>query len=429
MGFNIGYLCKRMKLGKMLFDIGISGAGHTGLSAAIALAKKGFSVLLIDPQDRANGGQTELDQSTHIQRTTACLNQATAFLKSIDVWDFLEPNACPLQHLRIINQQKIGSINLGTSQTIFSAEEIGESQFGFNVPLAESLLALKRTAEQEPLIDLKLGLSLFKLKQFNEYAELHLSNGQKFCTKLVIGADGGQSSVRHLASIPFVTKNTGQTVLSFNIVHQKPHKNISTEIYSEGGPFTLVPLRSTDGKNSSAVVWMQKKFDAQSLLRLTPARFLKVVDHATRGILGEVNSCSVIGKKEITIKVAGQVKNGRAILLGEAAHLLPPIGAQGFNLSVQEICNLTKLAVAYRDRLGSEEMVQDYQAQVLPESLIRSSGVGLLNLVAFSSNPASQIGREIGLTLLRQSPALRRFAMHFGLFNATKLQPFKQRNS
>ena len=413
--------CSSLSLArKILFDIGISGAGHAGLAAAISFAKSGFTVVLIDPQDRSKSSPTYQTGYDHLERTTAYLNQAVEFFDWIDVWDFLKPEACPLKHLRIVNQQTIGQAKLGSSQTTFSAREVGHNQFGFNVPLKESLLALKKAAERQAGIEWRLGYKLTDFNQRADCTELYLSNGQVVRTKLLVGADGSQSGVRRFASIPTVKKQTGQIILTFNITHEKPHANFSTEIYSSGGPFTLIPLRRLGEENRSAVVWMQTRHDAELLLRLTPDAFLKQLQHRTMEILGEVISCSAIGKKEVTIELAKKMKSGRAVLIGEAAHSIPPIGAQGFNLSVQEISTLTKLALDYREHLGCPEMVQKYEALALPRSFARCGGVGLLNLVAQSKNPASQIGRELGLTLLRRSPTLRQSVMQLGLFGATK---------
>lgn len=165
---------------------------------------------------------------------------------------------------------------------------------------------------------------------------------------------------------------------------------------------------------------MQTRHDSELLLRLTPDAFLKQLQHRTMKILGEVISCSDIGKKEVTIEIAKKMKSGRAVLIGEAAHSIPPIGAQGFNLSVQEISTLTKLSLDYSEHLGCLEIVQKYEALALPRSFARCGGVGLLNLVAQSKNPTSHIGRELGLNLLRRSPTLRQSVMQLGLFAATK---------
>ena len=377
-------------------------------------------MVLIDPQDRSKSSQMYQNGYNHSERTTAYLNQAVEFLDSIDVWDFLKAEACPLKHLRIVNKQTSWPSKMGPSETIFSANEVGHNQFGFNVPLKDSLRALKKAAEQQAGIEWKLGYKLTDFSQRADCAELYLSNGQVVRAKLLLGADGSQSGVRRVASISSVKKQTNQIVLTFNITHEKPHANFSTEIYSSGGPFTLIPLRSSGEENRTAVVWMQTRHDAELLLRLTPDAFLKKLQHQTMDILGEVISCSAIGKKEVTIEIAKKMKSGRAVLIGEAAHSIPPIGAQGFNLSVQEISTLTELSLDYKNRIGCPEMVQKYEALALPRSLARCGGVGLLNLVAQSSNPALQIGRELSLTLLRRSPTIRQAVMQLGLFGATK---------
>ena len=405
-----------MPKGFSLFDIVISGAGHTGQVTALAFAKHGFSVALIDPVDRSQFSNVKKTTLINTQRTTAYLNKAIEFLDELGVWQNMEQDASALETLAIVNQNSSFLRPRAPTETAFHAHEIGKSEFGFNVPLEDCFTALSTAVKDNDLITAYFGVSVTNLNAHDDHAVVTLSDGQTITTKLLIGADGGQSAVRQMVNIRSFEKITGQTVMAFNVIHDAPHGNRSSEIYSKGGPFTLIPMKDKDNHHRSAVVWMQDTATADHVMTLSSDAFLAKVNDQSCGLVGHIQSCSDIATKPVTIQVARQMVKQRVALLGEAAHHLPPIGAQGFNLSIQDISTLLALAQSNRDQLGGQQMLTRYQQKRLPENIARSSGVGLLNLLAYSGNPIMQMGREMGLALLRRSPDLRRLAMTQGMF-------------
>ena len=103
------------------------------------------------------------------------------------------------------------------------------------------------------------------------------------------------------------------------------------------------------------------------------------------------------------------------MLLGEAAHLLPPIGAQGYNSSIKDIRVLSEVVLESQNDIGSSATLKRYQSLRLPDIYLRTAGVGALNFLAWSGNPLLQTMRLTGLNLLQNSKLLKKTAMRFGL--------------
>ena len=136
------------------------------------------------------------------------------------------------------------------------------------------------------------------------------------------------------AGISVKTHNFGQKALAFAVTHSIPHKNISTEIHLSGGPFTLVPLRDHDGKPSSAVVWMDKSEEAAKLMNMKDKEFEEEMTQRSCNVLGPLKLASKKSSWPIISQIADRIYSQRLALIGETAHVVPPIGAQGLNLSL-----------------------------------------------------------------------------------------------
>ena len=174
-------------------------------------------------------------------------------------------------------------------------------------------------------------------------ALIHLSNGQKWRSRLMIAADGRASTVREALQIIVHKTDFAQSALSFTVCHDAPHDNISTEIHQSGGPFTLVPLPDYKGRPCSAVVWMERQQNAQMLVDLPAHAFQRAVNMRSAGIMGHLSVVTKPSAWPIISQIAERFYGPRTALIAEAAHVLPPIGAQGLNLSLADIQTLLEL--------------------------------------------------------------------------------------
>ena len=393
----------------------VIGAGPTGLVSALTFAKAGYDIVVIDPVDRVGNASSENSNGVQDRRTTAHLTPTVKFLEELGIWNEICQNACALERLVIIEDTSQNLISNRQRKTVFDPSELGSQNFGYNVPIRDNLEGLVKLAKANSNITLVFGIGLQRVVRDNKSVFGILTDGATIEAKLIIGADGGNSQVRKSLGIGVKKKYTGQTALSFHITHEKPHFNISTEIYSDGGPLTLVPMRRKNKEHGSAVVWMQDTEKASFMANNDSDLFLNHLQEKSCDTLGKILSCSAISSRPVTVQLANRIIDRRVVLLGEAAHLLPPIGAQGYNSSIKDIKVLSHAVLESQNDPGASAALKKYRSLRLPDIYLRTVGVGTLNFLAWSENPLLQRFRLTGLNLLQNSAFLKKNAMQFGL--------------
>ena len=398
-----------------MFDIVVIGAGPAGLVSALKCAQAGYEVAVIDPVDRADAAESEYSDGSLDRRTTAHLSPTVKFLEDLGVWSEISHNACALEKLVIIENTPHHSISERQKRTVFDPLVLGKQNFGYNVPIRDNLRGLARLARANSNITMVFGVGLNTIVQDDEMVSATLTDGATIEAKLIIGADGSNSQVRKSLGIGVKKKYTGQTALSFHIKHADPHLNTSTEIYSDGGPLTLVPMSWQNEEHESAVVWMQDADKANILSNYDSDLFASHVREKSCDTVGVIHSCSAIDARPVVVQLADQIIDRRVVLLGEAAHLLPPIGAQGYNSSIKDIKVLSEVVLERKNDPGSYVNLRRYQSLRLPDIYLRTAGVGVLNFLAWSKNPLLQKMRFTGLNLLQSSKLLNKTTMRFGL--------------
>ena len=398
-----------------MFDIMVIGAGPTGLVSALTFAKAGYNVAIIDPVNRAGIDSNENTGGLQDRRTTAHLTPTVKFLEELGIWDEICQNACALERLVIIEDTSQNLFSNQQKRTVFDPSELGRQNFGYNVPIRDNLKGLVKLVKANSNITLFFGVGLQSVVRDDKSVFGILTDGATIEAKLLIGADGGNSQVRKSLGIGVKKKYTGQTALSFHITHEEPHFNTSTEIYSDGGPLTLVPMGRKNKEHESAVVWMQNANKACRLVNYDSDLFLDHVRKKSRNTVGKILSCSAISSRPVIVQLANQIIDRRVVLVGEAAHLLPPIGAQGYNSSIKDIRVLSDAILESQDDPGSIAALKKYRSLRLPDIYLRTAGVGALNFLAWSGNPLLQRARLAGLDFLQNNKFLKKSAMRFGL--------------
>jgi len=207
----------------------------------------------------------------------------------------------------------------------------------------------------------------------------------------------------------------GQKALAFATTHPIPHQNVSTEIHRSGGPFTLVPLPDRDGRPSSAVVWMETGPEVQRLATLPVAAFEAEINARSCGILGPLTLVSPRGVWPIISQIAARMSAERVALIAEAAHVVPPIGAQGLNMSLADLAALLDLATANPADLGSRAMLDAYHRKRHFEVQARVTGIDALNRASMLGDPALRDLRAAALNALYSLAPVRKTLMKAGL--------------
>ncbi|MGH1414339.1 MAG: UbiH/UbiF family hydroxylase [Pelagimonas sp.] len=393
----------------MDYDIVISGGGIAGLTATAAFAQAGFSVLCVDPTPPV----TDRDAAGADLRTTAFLQPAQAFLEEIGLWARLADHAMPLQTMRIVDAGGPEPEPRVTKD--FNASDISDRPFGWNLP--NWLLRREMAAQLEALdrVDFRPGTATTTLFTREGEARVGLSDGSRLRSRLLIAADGRHSPMRKAAGIDVKTTGFGQKALAFAVTHPIPHDNVSTEIHRTGGPFTLVPLPDHQGRPSSAVVWMEEGPKAQALMALPDAELEEAMSVRSCHLFGPLKIASQRTIWPIIAQEADPLCGQRIALVAEAAHVVPPIGAQGLNMSLKDITALRDLAVASPSTLGDRAMLDAYHRARITDIRARVAGITVLNKTSMLSNPLLRDSRAAALNALYSVKPVRKTLMQLGL--------------
>ena len=389
-------------------DVFVAGAGLAGSIAALSYAKAGRTVLIADPVNYDS-------KSNFDYRTTAYLQPSKLFLEKIGVWAAIQNSAVPLEIMKIIDAS--GGTHPGEIKTEkdFKSSDISELPFGWNVQNSFMRKSLKDLLVLHNNCKIINAESVVDFLSRDDIAYVKLSSGKSIKAKLVIAADGRNSILRKKAGISVKTHRFGQKALAFAVTHPTPHNNISTEIHRSGGPFTFVPLPDHDGKPSSAIVWMERGEKAKNLMDLETKKFESEMTERSCNVLGPLKLASKRSLWPIISQIADSIYSQRLALIGETAHVVPPIGAQGLNMSLADIKVLSDLDEKYSNDLGSAHTLKKYQNSRIADIRQRVFGVSALNQISISQNKAVQNVRAFGLEKLFQLPVIKNSAMKLGM--------------
>ncbi|MGR3464874.1 FAD-dependent monooxygenase [Limimaricola sp.] len=387
-------------------DILVSGGGIAGLSAAAAFGARGFSVLCVDPAPPV----TVMEDAGADLRSTAFLQPARALLDEAGLWARLAPNATPLQIMRIVEAGRGAPVTRD-----FDAADLGPLPFGWNLPNWLLRREMAARIAQMARVEFRAGTGFAGITTREDRALVRLSDGECVAAKLVVAADGRSSPVREACGIGVRTRRYGQKALAFAVTHERPHDNVSTEVHRSGGPFTLVPLPDHEGRPSSAVIWMEPGREAARLAALPVSDFDIEATARSERVLGRLHLVTGRQAWPIIMQTARALTARRVALVAEAAHVMPPIGAQGLNTSLADIACLADLAAARPEALGDAAMLDAYASRRAGDIALREHGIDALNRLAMAGGPLAQGLRGLGLSVMHDLPALRRGLMRLGL--------------
>ena len=377
-------------------DIVVAGTGPAGLMAAIALARAGFGVVLAGPEPTAGD-----------RRTTALMKPSLDFLDGIGVLDGLRREAAPLRVMRIVD----GTKRLLRSPAVtFRATEIGEELFGLNIPNRHLVSTLLAAVAATPGIE-RVPSLVANWVTGPEHIKAELADGKVVAARLAVAADGRLSPAREAAGIRMRMRESRQSALVLSFSHARDHEDISTEFHTEDGPFTQVPL---PGKRSS-LVWVTTPKRAAALADMDDDTLSRTVETMMGSMLGRVEIEPGRQVYPLASALPDSFAANRIALVGEAAHIFPPIGAQGLNLGIRDIESLVRNAIRHAQDPGAADALAAYDRSRRPDILARASAVDLLNRSLISDMLPMQIVRTAGLSLLDRAAPLRALFMREGL--------------
>lgn len=317
------------------FDLVVVGAGIVGAAAALAAARDGLKVALVETREppRWQAGEPDL-------RVVAFAPDNAALLADLGVWESVRAaRAHAYRRMRVWDAA-------GGGELCFDADAIGRAELGHiveNALLADRLWA---ACAGEPGIHRFCPATVASLAQDEHAAALTLSDGSVLHARLVLGADGAASSLRELAGLEAPLHDYGQRGLVAYVGTEQPHEDTAWQRFLPTGPLAFLPF--ADGRCS--IVWTLPAAEATRLLETDEASFRRELTRAFDARLGEVVSVSARAAFPLRRQLASGYVAGRVVLAGDAAHVVHPLAGQGVNLGLRDVAGLRAAWRAARER-------------------------------------------------------------------------------
>ena len=377
----------------------VVGGGPAGLTAALALAEGGIETALVS-----------LRPALADNRTSFLVDSSVAALKALGVWEGCETQAAPLCVMRIVDDT--GRL-WRAPEVKFNAYEIGLEAFGYNIENRHLVVALEQRAAALP------GLRLIEdevraVVPGEHDVTVTLKSGEEMQAPLVVAADGRRSLCREAAGIGVNERRYRQTALTVSFAHSRPHNDVSTEFHTPSGPFTVVPLPG----DRSSLVWVLEPGEAEVMAALDDAGLSAEIEYRSHSILGRIEVEPGRGLFPLSVATARRFAANRIALVGESAHVVPPIGAQGLNLGLRDAAAIAEAAVAakrFGRDIGGPGVMARYERMRRADVGSRTLAIDVLNRTLLTDLLPVQGARGLALYMIDQIGPLRRALMREGV--------------
>ncbi len=386
------------------YDLIIVGGGLAGNCLALALKDAGLSCAIVEantPEQLANSAAGD--------RALALAAGTVKQLEELGVWQGISHAATAIKNIHISDKGHFGKTRL-------SAEKEQVAALGYVIAArdlethAAKLVNDTNTVHYCPARVVGLNSDADNIK-------VNIQQGDQSLTltaKLLVGADGGQSSIRQLLGIKQQITEYGQTALVTTITSTLAHHNTAFERFTNSGPLALLPI----AHKQCSVVWTRSTEDAKALMQASEAKFLAELQTCFGYKLGKLSLSAPIRSFPLSLIRAEKMIANRAVIIGNAVHQLHPVAGQGFNLGLRDVIELARLLTTQHQAtkdVGAEDFLKDYaKARQKDHDLV----IGFTNnVIRIFSNDWLPLAaaRNVGLTLLDHIPKakslLSRYAM------------------
>jgi 2-octaprenyl-6-methoxyphenol hydroxylase len=379
-------------------DVAIVGGGLVGATLAYALASQGWRVTMLEAVAPRSESQPSYDD-----RTLALSDSSCNILAGLGIWPSLRDEATPIRRVIVRELDGPGRVELDPA-------EHGLQQFGHVVEARAFGTTIMQLLPGLETLRMFMPASVHRMATSDESVKLAFEfQGQKQEIKapLVVGADGAASFVREAAGIRASEHDYGQTAVVCNITPARAHQGRAFECFTETGPFAVLPHQG----QRCGLVWCLGEKEAEEKLAMGEADFLAAAQARFGDELGEFQRLGRRTSYPLKQVRALDDTARRTVILGNAAHAIHPIGAQGFNLGLRDVAVLAEL-LSDAKRNGSDpgdsDLLGEYHDWRQYDQTSTMAWSDTLARIYANPGPGARLVRSAGLVAHRLLPSLRR---------------------
>ncbi|WP_370330567.1 FAD-dependent monooxygenase [Aquicoccus porphyridii] len=380
-------------------DILIVGGGLNGPALALALARKGFSVTVVDALP-----ETVRKNAAFDGRAYALALASQRLLTRIGIWDRVAGHSQPMHEIKASD----GRAGEGPAPFFlhFDSAEIEEGPMGHMLEDRYLRRAFLDAMNEEPAIH-QVQDRVIAQEVDASGVSLRLENGQILRGRLLVGCDGRESGTAQRAGIRRTGWDYGQTALVCAIGHEKPHHGIAHQFFMPPGPLAILPLPG----NVSSIVWSETHDSAAAINALSDKDYLDVLRPRFGDFLGQIRLKGKRFAYPLKLTIANRFVDERLALIGDAAHGMHPIAGQGLNAGLRDVGALVDVLgqAARRGEDFTSPLVLDrYQEWRRFDVATLAMATDLTNKLFSNDNPVLRTARDLGMGVVNAMPGLRR---------------------
>lgn len=381
-------------------DILIAGGGLNGPALALALARAGLSVTVVDARPAPARAEAGFDG-----RAYALALASRRLLQAIGIWPAVAPLSQPI--LKIVASDGRAGTGAAPFFLTFDSAEIEEGPMGHMVEDRHLYAAFLDAMRAEPRIRLIPGTAVTAQEPVAGGIRVALSDGQALTARLIAGCDGRGSATATRAGIRRLGWGYGQTALVTAIEHELPHEGTAHQLFLPSGPLAILPLPG----NRSSIVWSEAEAAAKAIQALPDEEYLSVLRPRFGDFLGGIRLAGDRFTYPLSLSLAERFVAPRVALVGDAAHGVHPIAGQGLNLGLRDVGALAEVLVGAARRgedIGAPDVLDRYQTWRRFDSTALALGMDGVNKLFSNDNPVLRSLRDLGLGAVNALPGLRR---------------------
>ena len=385
-----------MQVEEPTYDVIIVGGGLAGNCLGLALSGSRLQVAIIEANTRE-----QLLSSAMGDRALALAAGTIATLETLGIWQGIQAKATAITDIHVSDRGHFGKVRL-------SARKQNVTALGYVITARDIEAHVAELVDKAPITQMSPARLVGLMSDDNvvNVSIKHKEDSLCFSGKLLVGADGGNSSVRKLLDITQQVTEYGQTALVTTVKTTLPHRNTAYERFTDSGPLAFLPV----GKNQCSVVWTRSNEDADSLMSGSEEDFLEALQLSFGYRLGQLSLIAPRRAFPVSLVRADRMQSGRAVIIGNAVHQLHPVAGQGFNLGLRDVVQLADMILKQHGQgedIGSATFLNQYvnareqdhrQTIAFTDTLVKLFSNDWLALAA---------ARNIGLAVLDHVPAAK----------------------
>ncbi|MDH5191358.1 MAG: UbiH/UbiF/VisC/COQ6 family ubiquinone biosynthesis hydroxylase [Gammaproteobacteria bacterium] len=380
-------------------DMVIIGAGMVGAALACALAPTGLKITIVDTRPPPQISDNEFDL-----RVSAITRASQNIFSALDAWDYMQQKrVSPFREMRVWDSQ-------GNGQIHFDVAEIGEDNLGWIVENSIIQNALVDRLTQFNNVKLVYPDRISDFNVNDDAVTIELASGKQLQSRLLVGADGADSTVRKLSGITTRGWSYDQQGLVCTVRTSGHHNEMAQQVFLPTGPLAFLPI----GDHTCSIVWSLSGDSAEQMSSLDDEAFLKALQSAFGYSLGTMLEVGPRAVFPLRLQHSTEYVHSRIALIGDAAHAIHPLAGQGVNLGLADAASLADViqdALEQKRDIGALQVLRKYERWRKGDNLTMMAAMdGFKRLFGSQLFPVTGL-RNLGLTLTNNLAPLKNIIM------------------